>query len=139
MIETVIRDILRAHAPLLALVGGVPGRIDLVDVAEEVARPPYLTFNLTSGQQVGRGNLCSPASLGLLNSELLVTPWAGEAPDVMAVNTAARAALLAAQRHQVGGVVVVQSITFSRFGAWAREPETNLLTRGQIFVVSHTE
>lgn len=139
MIETVIRDLLRGNAPLLALVGGVPGRIDLLDIAEQQAKPPYLTFNIPTTQQAGRGNLCDPSRLGLLQSELLITPWAETAPEVMAVHSAARAVLLGAQRLQAAGKEVIQSATFVRFGEWAREPETNLLTRGQIFLVTHPE
>lgn len=137
MIEQAILNTLRAHAPLLALLGNDPKRIDLLDVAQGTPAP-YLTFNLTDGVQAGRGNLCNPAVLGLLNEDLLITPWAQSAPEVQQIHTAARAALLAAQRRQGDGTLI-QSVTFKRFGPWGREPETNLLTRGQFFVVSHTE
>lgn len=138
MIELAILTLLRGSAPLLALVGNEPKRIDLVDIAEGLAVPPYLTFNVESAVQAGRPNLCNPATLGLLNAEVLVTPWADTAPPVKAVHDAVRAALLAAQRVTVEGVQI-QSTAFVRFGPWAREPETNLLTRGQVFLVSYTE
>lgn len=138
MIELAILTLLRGSAPLLALVGNEPKRIDLVDIAEGLAVPPYLTFNVTSAVPAGRPNLCNPAALGLLNAEVLVTPWADTVPPVKAMHDAVRAALLAAQRVAVDGVHI-QSTAFLRFGPWAREPETNLLTRGQVFLVSYTE
>lgn len=136
MIELSIRSLMLAHAPLMSLLGNQSARVDLVDVPQGTLAP-YLTFNLTDGTQAGRGNLCDPTSLGLLNQTLMLTPWAPTANQVHAINTAARAALLSG-RQTVGGVVI-DSINFAGFRQWAREPETNLLTRGQVFTVHHTE
>jgi hypothetical protein len=137
MIETAIRDLLRSNAPLMALLSNSANRVDLLDVGQNTPAP-YLTFNADSTVQAGRPNLCNPASLGLLRTELLITPWAKTAPEVAALNAAARAALVSAQPRTVAGVTM-QSIAFSQFGPWAREPETNLLTRGQVFLIAHTE
>lgn len=129
MLEQTLRDALHAHAPLMAVLGNNPQRLDLVDVAMGTPAP-YLTFNLTETQRAaGRLGLCNPAALGLLRSVVLFTPWAGDIPAVHQINTLVRAALAASsiKAH------------FTGFGAWAREPETNLLTRGQLFAVEHTE
>jgi hypothetical protein len=136
LIEQVVLEMLRAHAPLLALLGGDPSRIDLCDVAQGTA-PPYLTFNFTEASRVGRGNLCDPAALGLLSQTLALQPWAPTAPLVKAINDAARAALVGGPRTVVGAAV--QSIAWAGYRQWAREPETNLLTRAQVLTVHHTE
>lgn len=136
MIELAILELLRAHAPLLALLGGDPKRIDLVDIPQGTD-PPYLTFNLTEGNRVGKGNLCNPAALGLLSQTLMLTPWAPTAPKVKAINDAAREALVGGPRSVAGAVI--QSISWAGYHQWAREPETNLLTRGQLLTIHHTE
>lgn len=137
MIEEHIATLLRAHAPLMALLGGRPGAVDLVDVAQDT-RPPYLVFNMGDAQRVGRGNLCSPAAVGLLTDQLIVMPWAPVAPMVKAINDAARTALLGVPAAALSALGI-QSIQFVGYRAWAREPDTNLLTRGQVFTVQHTE
>lgn len=129
MLETQLREALLAHAPLMAALGNRPGRVDLVDVAEGTP-PPYITFNLMSTERIGRANLCDPAALGLLRSVVLFTPWAGEAITVHQLNLLVRQALAASGQPNI----VFESLT-----QWAREPETNLLTRGQRFAVQHTE
>ena len=136
MIELAIRSLLLAHAPLMALLGNQSARVDLVDVPQGTAAP-YLTFNLTEASQAGRGNLCDPAALGMLNQTLMLTPWAPTANQVHAINTAARAALLGGRRTVEG--VAIDGISFAGFRQWAREPETNLLTRGQLLTVRHNE
>jgi hypothetical protein len=75
--------------------------------------------------------------LGLLSEQLMLTPWASTVGEVSAIHAAARAALLGGART-VGGAAI-QSITWAGYRAWAREPETNLLTRGQVLTVLHTE
>lgn len=136
MIEQAVLEILRAHAPLVALLGGDPKRIDLCDLAQGTA-PPYLTFNLTDASRAGRGNLCNPAALGLLMQTLVLQPWAPTAPLVVAISTAARVALVGGPRSVAGAAI--QSIAWTAFKQWAREPETNLLTRAQVLTVHHTE
>lgn len=136
MIETAIITTLRADAALMALLGGRAGAVDLVDVAQDT-NPPYLVFNMGDGQRVGRGNLCDPGSLGLLAEQILLMPWAATAGQVKAINDAARAALLAGLASASG--VNVQNIQWTGYRAWARETGTNLLTRGQVFTVQHTE
>jgi len=136
VIEQAILTMLRSDTALMALLGNDPARVDLVDVAQGTT-PPYLTFTLASGARMGRGNLCDPTALGLLSQQLMVTPWAPTAPAVHAINVAARAALLCGL--QTVGTVRIDSITWQSYHTWAREPETNLLTRGQTFAVQHTE
>jgi hypothetical protein len=136
VIEQAILEILRAHAPLLALMGGDPKRIDLCDVAQGT-EPPYLTFNFAEASRAGRGSLCDPASLGLLMQALVLQPWAPTAPLVVAINTAARVALVGGPRSVASAAI--QSIGWAAFKQWAREPETNLLTRAQVLTVHHTE
>jgi hypothetical protein len=137
MIESAIRSMLLAHAPLMALLGGQPGRVDLVDVAQTTAAP-YLTYNILDGGIAGgRGSLCDPADLGLLTQNILLTPWAPTTGIVYSINQEARRALIGGRRTVEG--VQIDSIIFEGFRAWAREPETNLLTRGQLLRVVHTE
>lgn len=150
MIEQAVLTVLRAHEPLMELMGGDPRRIDLVDVAQGT-EPPYLTFNFTEAARMGRANLCDPTELGLLTQTMLLTPWAPTAPLVKAINDAARTALIGGPRMLSGAKIVnwheyfvvpfvrVQSIQWSGYRQWAREPETNLLTRGQLLTVQHTE
>lgn len=135
MIEQSIMTILRSSAPLMALLGvGRNTAVDLVDV-EQDTRPPYLTFTMGDGQRVGRGRLCDPGALGLLSQQILLNPWAPTSAAVKAINDAARAALLAGLEAVPG----VQSVQWLAYRPWAREPGTNLLTRGQVFTVQHTE
>lgn len=136
MIEQAILELLRGHAPLLALLGNNPKRIDMVDVAQGTD-VPYLTFTLMDGTRIGRGNLCDPVALGLLSESLMLTPWGRTAPEVKAINAAARAALVGGARQVAGATI--QAITWTAYRQWAREPETNLLTRGQVLTVQHTE
>ena len=136
MIEQAITQLLRAHAPLMTLLTNRAQAVDLVDVHPDTAAP-YLVFNLGDGAQVGRGNLCDPASLGLLTQQILITPWAKTAPEVKALNDAARAALLGGPRLVAG--VQIQTIVWTAYRPWAREPNTQLLTRGQVLTVHHTE
>lgn len=136
MIELAIRSLLLAHAPLMALLGNEAGRVDLVDVAQGTP-DPYLTYTLADAAPVGRGNLCQPTQLGLLSQTLMLTPWAKTANSVYAIHLAARVALLGGRRTVAG--VAIDCISFAGFRAWAREPQTNLLTRGQLFAVVHTE
>ena len=136
MIELAILATLRADATLMALLGGRIGAVDLVDVAQDT-NPPYITFTVGDGQRLGRGNLCAPGALGLLSEQILINPWAPTAPEVKAINDAARAALLSGLAGAVG--VDVQSIQWTAYRQWAREPGTNLLTRGQVFTVQHNE
>ncbi len=129
MLELAIRDALLAHDPLMQALGNNPQRIDLVDVAMGTPAP-YVTFNLMETQRAaGRPGLCNPASLGLLRSVVMFTPWAGDATTVHQLNTLVREALTASSMRA----------HFTGLSAWAREPETNLLTRGQNFAVEHTE
>lgn len=136
MIELAILELLRAYAPLLALLGSGPKSIDLVDVAQGTDAP-YLTFNFTEGSRIGKGNLCDPTAPCLMSQTLMLTPWAATAQKVQAINTAAMSALVGGPR--VVGGVAIQSITRAGYQQWAREPETNLLTRGQLLTVQHTE
>lgn len=136
MIEVAITQLLRAHAPLMALLGGRPVAVDLVDVHQDVL-PPYLVFNLAEGQRLGRPNLCDPSALGVLSQQILLMPWAPTALEVQAINAAARAALIGGPRVQAG--VSIQSIQWTGYRQWAREPSTGLLTRGQVLTVQHTE
>ena len=129
MLETQLREALLAHAPLMAALGNRPGRVDLVDVAEGTP-VPYVTFNVMSTERIGRPSLCNPASLGLLRSVVLFTPWAPDVITVHQLNSLIRAALAASK---------LQQLMFEGLTQWAREPETNLLTRGQRFAVQHTE
>jgi hypothetical protein len=126
MLENDIKTALRAHPGLMALLGNQPGRVDLVDVAQGTA-VPYLTFNVIKSEPLGRGNLCVSDQVGPLISEIFLTPWAPDAVTVDAINTQARAALAPLKARFVG------------FRQWAREPQTNLLTRGQVLAVQHTE
>ena len=137
MIEEQIKQFLCNDAPLMALLGARPGAVDLVDVAMET-KPPYLVFNLQDGQRMGRPNLCNPAAIGLLSQQLLLMPWAPTAPMVKAINDAARAALLGIAAPALAALQI-QSIQFVGYRQWAREPDTNLLTRGQVFTVQHIE
>ena len=136
MIELAILELLRAHAPLMTLLSARALAVDMVDVHQDVA-PPYLVFNMGDGQRLGRGNLCDPADLGALSQQILLMPWARTAPEVQAINAAARAALLGGARVVAG--VSVQSIQWTAYRPWAREPSTELLTRGQVLTVQHTE
>jgi hypothetical protein len=136
MIEQAILQLLRAHAPLMTLLGGRSVAVDLVDVHQDV-NPPYLVFNMGDGQRMGRGNLCDPTSLGALSQQILLTPWAKTAPEVQAINAAASAALLGGRRLVAG--VQIQSIQWTAYRAWAREPATQLLTRGLVLTVQHDE
>lgn len=136
MIELAILSLLRAHAPLMTLLGGRVGAVDLVDVAQDVD-PPYLAFNLGDGSQITRGNLCQSSQLGLLSQQILLMPWAATAGAVQAMNVAARTALVGGARQVEG--VQIQSIQFTAYRAWAREGNTNLLTRGQVLTVQHIE
>lgn len=136
MIEQAITQLLRAHAPLMTLLASRAQAVDLVDVHQDVAAP-YLVFNLGDGTRMGRGNLCEPAALGALEQQILITPWAATAPEVHALNEAARAALLGGARTVAG--VAIQSIRWTAYRPWARNPESQLLTRGQILTVQHTE
>lgn len=136
MIEQAIRDLLISHAPLMALLSNQSKRVDLVDVAQDI-KPPYLTFNLVEASAMGSGNLCDPAASRLLAQTLLITPWADEAPTVHAINSAAAAALIGGRRTV--GSYKIDSISFTGYRAWAREPQTNLLTRGLVLAVRHTE
>lgn len=136
MIEEAITETLRGNLALMTLLGvGRNGAVDLVDVAQDT-RPPYLTFNMGDGARVGLGNLCDPAALGLLTQQILVMPWAPTATEVKAINDAARAALLAGLK---AADPTIQTIQWTGYRPWAREPGTNLLTRGQVFTVQHTE
>lgn len=137
MIEESIAEILRGNSVLMTLLGQRSGAVDLVDVPMEI-KAPYLVFNLFEGQRLGRPNLCSPSSIGLLSQQLLLAPWAPTAPMVKAINDAARTALLALSAQQMS-VHNIQSIQFLGYRQWAREPDTNLLTRGQLLVVQHNE
>lgn len=136
MIEQTIRAILIAHAPLMALLSNREQNIDLVDVAQDV-NAPYLTFNLTDGVAMGAGNLCNPVAKQLLSQTLLITPWAASAPAVQAMSDEARAALVGGARTV--GSYKIDSILFEGYRAWAREPQTNLLTRGLLLTVRHQE
>lgn len=137
MIEESIAETLRGNSALMALLGQRPGAVDLVDVPMEI-KAPYLVFNLFEGQRMGRPNLCSPAAIGLLSQQLLLAPWAPTAPMVKAINDAARTALLGLSSQQLAALNI-QSIQFLGYRQWAREPDTNLLTRGQLLMVQHTE
>ena len=136
MIEIAITTILRGHAPLMTLLGNRARAVDLVDVAQKVDAP-YLVFNLGDGQRIGRGDLCDPTKLGLLSQQILLMPWAPTAGEVKAIGDAARAALLSGPR--VVGGVQIQSIQWTAYRPWAREPDTNLLTRGQVLTVQYIE
>jgi len=137
MIEEAIKTTLRNNLALMTLLGvGRNGAVDLLDVAQDT-RAPYLTFNMGDGQRMGRGNLCNTGELGLLAQQILIMPWAETAPEVKAINDAARAALLASLASTAGASV--QSIQWTGYRPWAREPGTNLLTRGQVFTVQHIE
>ena len=136
MIEIAVRALLLAHAPLMALLGNQSARVDLMDVPQGTV-PPYLTFNLTDAAQVGQGRLCDPAALGLLSQTLMLTPWAATANEVHAIHAAARGALVGGRRTVEG--VAIDSIVFAGYRAWGREPQTNLLTRGQLLTVRHHE
>lgn len=136
MIEVAIRSLLLAHVPLMALLSNQEHRVDLVDVAQDVDAP-YLTFNFVEAAPLGAGNLCNPAASQLLNQTLLITPWAPLAPSVHAINQAARAALVGGRR--LVEACQIDSISFVGYRAWMREPQTNLLTRGLVLAVKHTE
>lgn len=136
MIEEAIAQLLRAHAPLMTLLTNRAGAVDLVDVHQTIDAP-YLTFNLGDGAQMGSGNLCDPAALGKLSQQILLTPWAQTAPQVHAINEAARAALLGGSRVVAG--VQITAIVWTAYRPWARNPDTQLLTRGQVLTVQHTE
>ena len=136
MIELAIRSLLLAHAPLMALLSNEERRVDLVDVAQDV-EPPYLTFNFVEAAPMGSGNVCNPAASQLLSQHLLITPWAPLAPNVHAINQAARAALLGGRRMVEG--CQIDSISFLGLRGWQREPQTNLLTRGLVLAVKHNE
>lgn len=137
MLEEHIAEILRGNAALSELLGNRSGAIDLVDVPMEI-KAPYLVFNLGDGQRLGRPNLCSPGAIGLLSQQLLLMPWAPTAPLVKAINDAARTALLSASAAALAAWDI-QSIQFVGYRQWAREPDTNLLTRGQLLTVQHNE
>lgn len=137
MIEQAVSQLLRAHAPLMTLLGNRANAVDLVDVHQDVA-DPYLVFNLGDASALNsRGNLCNPAALGPLSQQILLTPWAQTATQVQAINEAARDALLGGART-VAGVAIIY-IAWTAYRPWARNPDTQLLTRGQILTVQHTE
>lgn len=136
MIEQAIKTLLVSDTALMALLGNDPARVDLLDLPQGTPYPS-LTFTLAEGERAGAGSLCDPSAMGLLAQQLLVNVWAPTATLVHQINTAARAALLSGP--QTVGTVSIQSITWRSYQTWAREPETNLLTRGQVFTVHHTE
>lgn len=127
MLVTDIRDVLLASSTLMAFLGSRTDAVDLVDVDMGV-KAPYVTFNVMKTDPLRKGNLCDPTALGPQLSEVMFTPWAPSAAMVEQLNDAVRVAVLGS----------VLKPTFAGFRQWAREPDTNLLTRGQVFTIQHT-
>ncbi len=137
MIEDAIKNLLRTDVVLLGLLGGDAQKCDLLTIPSGT-NPPYLSFNVIKSVPAGRQNLCDPTAIGLMQTSLMLTPWAELATDVDAMHKAARSALLNCQRTSVFDTQI-HSITFQGFEPWAMDEITQLLTRGQVFLVTHNE